>query len=81
MKRTLRKYFLATAASLSLLLCGTTLAGTPGDTSTSTVTYCQQVSCVRVTYVMVLNANHEWVVVDIREETFVVVQQEPDRDP
>lgn len=81
-RRFMKRCLGATAAVL-LLLVGTTFAGTPGDTTKDSYTYCNQGQCTRVTITMVLNANHQWEIVSVSEEhwTEVQVSEGPDSEP
>jgi hypothetical protein len=62
-----RKLFVFT---LFLTLCTAVLAGTPGDTTTNTITVCSSGTCTQITIYYMLDSNHKWIVVGYKQVTF-----------
>lgn len=54
----------------ALLVTAVCIAGTPGDTSTDSMTYCDGPTCTTVTFYYELNADHQWVLVGMTTQDF-----------
>lgn len=56
--------------TLFLVLCAVVLAGTPGDTTTNTITICSSGTCTTTTFYYMLDSDHKWILVGFKQTTF-----------